>query len=283
MNSIFCSILAAKEGEPVYGTAPEKDSAIFLPAQKTVWHRISAKERLGELFKKSDLSQAIASFERPLIIFYSPNERTGDHIFVSDSSGIKCFSTTGLKTEKKVKYLYAICTDGIKDACCAKFGIPVAKALSKECEEDQFSLSFETSHIGGCRFAATAVCFPSGNSYGRIYPEAAYEIKRSEENGLIVSKIFRGNIFVSEIHCWIMRHSMENFGYVPTPDQTEVVKEENRFHITITPDQSPKFKFDLIHHEVEPKLFSGCSNIDSGRSITRSIYDFAQSHTLLND
>lgn len=280
MNSRFCSILAAKEGEPVDGTAPEKDSAIFLPEHKGDWHRASAKEKLEKLSKDSDLGHVIASFKNPLIIFYSPNERARDYIFVSDSSGIQCFSSSGLRIENDVKRLYAVCTDGVKDACCAKFGIPVSKAFSKQCAGDKFSLSLETSHIGGCRFAATAICFPSGNSYGRIFSETVCEIKRSEENGLIVSKIFRGNIFVSEIHCWIMRHSMENFGYVPTPDQTNVVKDKNSFHITITPEQKPEFKFDLLHEEVEFMLFSGCSNVDSLRSIARSTYNLAQSNTV---
>jgi hypothetical protein len=278
MDAKFCSILATEEGEPIEGTAPEKDSAIFLPAQKTVWHRVSPKVRLGEISKNTELGQTIASFQRPLIIFYAPDKRSGDHIFVSDSSGIKCFSSSGLKIEKQVNYIYAICTDGVKDACCAKFGIPVAQAFAEECKDDQYSLSFETSHIGGCRFAATAVCFPSGNSYGRIFPETAGEIKKSEEKALIVSQFFRGNVFVSEIHCWIMRHCMDKFGYVPTEKQTEVEEGENCIHITVTPNQRPKFKFDLVQNNVEFELFSGCSNLDSGRSITRSIYDFALSH-----
>lgn len=278
MDSTFCSILAEKEGEPLDGTAPEKDSVILIPANKIVWHRYSAKNYLVNLPNDSDLGQTIRSFRNPLFIFYSPNERTRDHIFISDSSGIQCFSSAGSIVESEVSHLYAICTDGVKDACCAKFGIPVAKAFYKECEKDKFSLSFETSHIGGCRFAATAICFPSGNSYGRMLSKDTTEIKRSEENGLIVSKIFRGNIFVSEIQCWIMRYSMENFYYVPTQAETEIVQLEDRFHIIITPEHKPKFKFDLIQNEIDIKLFSGCTNIDSERSITRSIYDFVQSH-----
>lgn len=281
MNTEFCSILATLEGEPIYGTAPEKESAILLPAHKSVWHKLSAKEKLKEIPNNSDLGEITTSFIPTLVLFYHPNQRTKDNIFLSDIDGIKRFSQFGVKLENEVKYLYAICTDGIKDKCCAKFGLSVAKTFSKECEKDEFSLTLETSHIGGCRFAATAVCFPSGNSYGRIISEAVPEIKKSEENGLIISNIFRGNIFVSEIQCWIMRHSMEKFDYVPTPNQTQVIKDKDVFHVTITPDKKPKFKFDLYHREVEFQLFSGCSNIDSGRFINRTIYDFVPPHTIL--
>lgn len=274
-----CSILAATEGEPLDGTAPEKDSAIFFPAEKTVWHRVSLKEKLQGYSKDSDLGQAILPFKRPLVCYYRPNELTRGHIFFTDSSGIKCFSKSGLRINREVKHLYAVCTDGKKDKCCAKFGIPVSKAFSKLCEDDEQSLYFETSHIGGCRFAATSVCFPSGNSYGRILPEHAIEIKNSEKNGIIVPNIFRGNVFVSEIHCWIMRHSMEKFGYVPSPEETEIVNKGEMYEVAIKPDEREEFDFNLIHREVELDFFSGCSNIESGRSITRSIYDFTPTDT----
>lgn len=281
MNVKFCSILANAEGEPVEGTAPEKDSAIFLPAHKSNWHRVSAKEKLEGISAISDLSHTIASFNRSLICYYSPNELSENQIFVADSSGIKCFSNTGFRIEREVKQLFAVCTDGKKDPCCSKFGIPIAKLFMKQCAEDQFSLIIETSHIGGCRFAATTVCFPSGNSYGRILPNHVNEIVNSEKRGSIVSKIFRGNVFVSEIHCWIMRHSMENFGYNPKPNQTKIVREGELIHVTIMHKGESKFRFDLFHQEKPFQLFSGCSNIESGRSIVRSIYNFNHPRTVL--
>lgn len=280
MHFKFCSILTKAEGEPVDGTAPEKDSAIFLPAQKTIWHRDSVKEKLKSFSINSDLGQTIALFNRPLMGYYSPNELSENQIFVADSSGITCFSHTGVKIERVVKRLFAVCTDGKKDPCCSKFGIPIAKVFMKECAKDQYALLLETSHIGGCRFAATAVCFPSGNSYGQILQNYVNEIINSEKRGSIVSKIFRGNVFVSEIHCWIMRHSMENFGYNPTPAQTQVVREGELFHVTIMSKGRPEIRFDLLHHENTLQLFSGCSNIESGRSIVRSIYDFVHPRTV---
>lgn len=276
MDTMFCSILAT--GEPIDGTAPEKDSAILIPAQKTVWHRRSAREILNEVSNNSEFHQTIASFKRPLVIFYAPNNYTRNEIFVCDSTGIQCFSKSGTKTERKLRYLYAVCTDGVKDACCAKFGLPVSQAFFEACEVDQHSLSLEVSHIGGCRFAATAICLPSGNSYGRILPDIALQIKSSEELNKINSKFFRGNIFVSEIHCWIMRHCMDNFGCVPSEEQTEVVNFGNSFQVTVKINQAQTFKFGLLQHDIELPLFSGCDNLDSGRSITRSIYDFVPAY-----
>lgn len=261
MELKFCSKLALSEGEPIDGTAPEKDSAIFLPAQKKIWHRNSGKDTLQRFSKTTDLVKFISKFNNPLICFYNPNEHTKDHIFVADSSAIVCFTNSGYHIEREVKWLYAICTDGKKDVCCAKFGIPIAQAFLKVCKRDQFSVTFETSHIGGCRFAATAVCFPSGNSYGRIHLESVSRIKKAEECKSIDTNIFRGNIFVSEIHCWIIRYSIANFGFFPMPSQTTIIKENNLFHITIAPDHRPEIKFDLFHHKNDFQFYSGCAGI----------------------
>ena len=277
MKHDFCSVLAKAEGEPLHGSAPEKDSAIFFPAQKTEWHRNAAREMLHDLPEDCDLKQAVESFSNPLICYYAPNSATGNDIFVADLTEIKCFSSEGLFIDREIRHLYAICTDGKKDACCAKFGIPVARAFFEECGADKTSIAFESSHIGGCRFAATAVCFPSGNSYGRILQEDTKSIRTSEQRGLIVPHIFRGNVFVSEIHCWIMSHCMEKFGYVPKEEDTEIVKEEGVFHIAIKSNKGVEYKFDLVEHEYQCKLYSGCANIESGRSITRLMFDFVSS------
>lgn len=87
MDYPLCSILTAAEGEPIDGTAPEKDSAIFLPTEKTIWHRSSAKEILKGISVNSDLNRAVTSLRNPLIAHYAPNELSDQYIYVADSSG----------------------------------------------------------------------------------------------------------------------------------------------------------------------------------------------------
>ena len=60
--------------------------------------------------------------------------------------------------------LLLVCTNGRRDVCCALLGRPVAAALAAEHGE----LVWECTHIGGHRFAPTAVLLPTGYSYGRL-------------------------------------------------------------------------------------------------------------------
>lgn len=82
----------------------------------------------------------------------------------------------------------AVCTQGRHDECCAVRGRPVAAALAQRWPEQ----TWECSHIGGDRFAATMILFPHGLTYGRmddLDPVAAVEEHRA---GRIVPAGFRG-------------------------------------------------------------------------------------------
>jgi hypothetical protein len=65
--------------------------------------------------------------------------------------------------------LYLVCTHGKRDRCCAREGPPVYAALARVAPGDVW----QTTHLGGHRFAATALCLPHGVSYGRLVADDA--------------------------------------------------------------------------------------------------------------
>ncbi len=65
--------------------------------------------------------------------------------------------------------LLLVCTNGRRDVCCALLGRPIAAELAAAHGERVW----ECTHIGGHRFAPTAVLLPTGYSYGRLTTEAA--------------------------------------------------------------------------------------------------------------
>jgi hypothetical protein len=65
--------------------------------------------------------------------------------------------------------LLLVCTNGRRDVCCALRGRPIAAALAAE-RGDQV---WECTHLGGHRFAPTAVLLPTGYAYGRLTVPAA--------------------------------------------------------------------------------------------------------------
>ncbi len=60
--------------------------------------------------------------------------------------------------------LVLICTHGRRDRCCAKFGMPIYNALQAELGD----AVWQTTHLGGHRFAPTLLTLPDGVSYGRF-------------------------------------------------------------------------------------------------------------------
>jgi hypothetical protein len=81
--------------------------------------------------------------------------------------------------------LYLVCTNGRHDPCCAQFGRPVLRALGAD-------TVWESSHLGGERFAGNLVCFPHGIYFGRVDPSNAAALAGGYEQGVIDLDHYRG-------------------------------------------------------------------------------------------
>ncbi len=84
--------------------------------------------------------------------------------------------------------LFLVCTNGKRDACCAKNGLPLYNALSSIAGRDVW----QTTHIGGHRFAGTMVCLPHGICYGRVPPEDAPAIVQAYQTNSLLPAYYRG-------------------------------------------------------------------------------------------
>jgi hypothetical protein len=84
--------------------------------------------------------------------------------------------------------LALVCTNGKRDQCCAVRGRPVAAAVSAATDWD----TWECSHLGGHRFAATALLLPSGDMFGWLDPESAPQVLQRFDAGQIVLSNYRG-------------------------------------------------------------------------------------------
>lgn len=85
--------------------------------------------------------------------------------------------------------LFAVCTQGRHDACCAELGRPVALALAASRHADAV---WECSHMGGDRFAGNMLVLPRGHYYGRVDPVAALSLAESIEDGRLDLDHLRG-------------------------------------------------------------------------------------------
>lgn len=84
--------------------------------------------------------------------------------------------------------LYLVCTHGTHDKCCAKFGLPVYASLTARYQDQVW----EASHLGGHRFAANVIAFPTGVCYGRVTTASAVAVIERDERGELDLPHYRG-------------------------------------------------------------------------------------------
>ena len=83
--------------------------------------------------------------------------------------------------------LALVCTNGKRDQCCAVRGRPVAAAIAATGWD-----TWECSHLGGHRFAATIMLLPTGDMFGWLDPESAVEVIRRFDAGQLAASHYRG-------------------------------------------------------------------------------------------
>jgi hypothetical protein len=71
-----------------------------------------------------------------------------------------------------------VCVHGRRDRCCALHGGAVFKAIQARGVD-----AWQTSHLGGHRFAACALWLPDGWMYGRLRAEHAHDFVAAHESG----------------------------------------------------------------------------------------------------
>jgi len=91
--------------------------------------------------------------------------------------------------------IYAVCTHARHDQCCAVRGRPVVETLAAAHPE----LTWECSHLGGDRFAATMIVFPQGLLYGRVTADQAATVVARHAEGRIVPDLLRGRTSLTTV------------------------------------------------------------------------------------
>ena len=84
--------------------------------------------------------------------------------------------------------VFLVCAHGRRNACCARFGAPLAAALAAR-HPGQI---WETTHVGGHRFAANLVILPHGLYYGPVGVAEATAAIAAYQQGTITPQRYRG-------------------------------------------------------------------------------------------
>jgi hypothetical protein len=204
-----CAALAAAEGEALAGTASRYRNWLLVE-QPGRWgtdalldsgldpevgaHLAREGDRLGIrvlLIKRRGRAEGPA--RRCYAAFTGRRERRLTRFDVGDPRELAELDLEGLADRRWAGLgepvpgpLSVVCTHAKHDACCARRGGPLARALADR--EDVW----ECTHVGGDRFAANLVCFPHGLFFGRVEPEAGLAVVEAYAAGRIVLPFFRG-------------------------------------------------------------------------------------------
>jgi hypothetical protein len=198
--------------EPAAASAPEASRAWLLIEHPGPWPREAAEAAqpapLGALVSlAAELGVRVQMIRRP------GRRRVGDArtVFAGWTAGREPFlrrgslsATAPALTEADLKQLaagrppslgsvsaapvYLVCTHGKRSACCARFGAPLAQALAAR----HPGQVWETTHLGGHRFAANLAILPHGLYYGPVGVEAASAAIFAYQRGAVVPGRFRG-------------------------------------------------------------------------------------------
>lgn len=82
-----------------------------------------------------------------------------------------------------------VCTNGRRDLCCALAGRDLVRDLAAHLDGDAL---WESSHLGGHRFAPTALVLPWGTVYGRLGADDALAVLAAASRGELASAGLRG-------------------------------------------------------------------------------------------
>lgn len=208
----FCSEICRAADEPLYGTATRADVWLLLEYSGR-WGRKALpesalpptiKDRLVEYEQAHDTARVqfikkAPPYESDRIQFFIAvsNEEEPrlyrfdlDHYadLLSIDFDAVLAGDAAYDEYRRDDPLYLTCTNGLRDACCARYGLDTYYGFEEVVGDD----IWQTTHLGGHRFAPISMILPYGLHYGQIKPEEAREVVRATQRGEVYSPHFRG-------------------------------------------------------------------------------------------
>ena len=203
----WCAELNADEALP--GTAPVAGTHVFIehrgpwPSSPMEALDLNYAAELDELDASIGLVRRPASLRTPATgIPDSPSVivATAGRVAVTRTAGLPSVPTlsdaivalgagelpTGWAYEP---WLILVCTHARRDACCARLGRPLVDDLLGATDQDKI---WETTHLGGHRFAPTCLALPSQVVYGRVPGDRVRELAAAVAHGDVVPDLMRG-------------------------------------------------------------------------------------------
>jgi hypothetical protein len=161
----------------------------------------------------------------------------------------------------------AICAHGRHDQCCAVRGRSACKAIAAKYPD----FTWECSHLGGDRFAATMLVLPEGLCYGRVDSTDSADLVRLYLQGRLDNRFLRGRTSLPHAVQAAQYFAREANGddRIASLAPLDVDKDERSTRVTLSGDSGP-IEVCLNEEWSEP-LLSQCHAKVPGRVRTYTL------------
>jgi len=207
VNAAHCADLTRSGGEPIHGSAPHVEVWVALE-YRGHWGRRAVEESDLPKASRAWLDDVLERFaparvvlirrddrsDGPLTLFVACCREEGSHLSryeLSSYDELPALDAVAWTSQGTVKSANApgpilVCTNGRRDLCCARFGGALVRALGRLSGVEVW----QSSHLGGHRYAATAVLLPEGLVYGLLAPDdAAALIEARRRESLLLDRL----------------------------------------------------------------------------------------------
>ena len=200
---VRCSALAQELDEPMAGSATQV-TRWLLVEDRGLWGHDAVRDLMG--------SEATAAAKAAGMKLLLVRQREGDpaadasrRVMLADASSgematrtvadLSQLSVAAVAAQPVASFgdplagaLFLVCTNGKRDACCALRGRVLMAAMA----ERHPDRTWESTHLGGHRFAGNLVCLPDGLLYGRVSPADGPRLADAYLDGRLDPALLRG-------------------------------------------------------------------------------------------
>tara|TARA_B110001454_G_C12690077_1_gene421944 strand:- start:176 stop:1123 length:948 start_codon:yes stop_codon:yes gene_type:complete len=302
MTIEYCSLISKKLAEPLSGTASQAQHLIFITWPKRFWKYEALVSGGGfpQGLKRWIKSQSVEHGKIVLRLISQPGmtaECCSLHVYPDGlvyediaPDQLKTvledhFAGKGQQHSPRVQEIpeVMVCTHGRHDKCCAKFGQALYAQFQRGIENRGLSLNlWQSSHLGGHRFAPTLVHLPSGEAHGHVTSEQVPALLDAWTQQRVHPKTYRGNVFRMDAEqlaeAWL-HHAVSNSGTILESRLESLEENGSQRQFTVayrTAEQPEMFQhLELVLHHKTVAGPGGCDALDepeerSGWVLTKS-------------
>lgn len=214
-DRIYCS--EQNPGEPLPGTADHVGVWVLLE-YKPVWKARALQDNSLSSATRRWLDGNLERLEaagmkpRPQLIRQPEVDSDAVRIFLGSPGRLLCLRGGGygflenldlhavlsrpddFDAEIVTEPHYFVCTNGQRDLCCARHGLPCYAAL----RERVGHRVWQATHLGGHRFAPNVLVLPQGALYGRVHAAQADAFVDRAESGELCFPLLRGRTWYAK-------------------------------------------------------------------------------------